>query len=190
MDGFGGVEREGVDAFAQRLAQEVDDAVDNGAAGWIVDLRRNGGGNMWPMLGGLAGLLGTGAIGSFVDAAGASHPWRLAERVTVPAVRHRSDASPVAVLVGGDTASSGEAVAVAFVARPFTRLFGVPTKGLTSGNEAIELADGAIIFLTTVLFADRSGRRFGGPVIPDETVPEDKARDVARAWVRGCLAPR
>jgi C-terminal processing protease CtpA/Prc len=29
-------------------------------AGWIVDLRNNGGGNMWPMLTGIGSILGEG----------------------------------------------------------------------------------------------------------------------------------
>jgi len=34
--------------------------------GWIIDLRGNGGGNMWPMLAGIGFVLGDGPAGSFV----------------------------------------------------------------------------------------------------------------------------
>ena len=36
-----------------------------GACGWIVDLRDNGGGNMWPMLAGIGPLLGDSLVGRF-----------------------------------------------------------------------------------------------------------------------------
>lgn len=35
--------------------------------GWIVDLRGNGGGNMWPMIAGVGPVLGEGTAGAFVD---------------------------------------------------------------------------------------------------------------------------
>ena len=35
--------------------------------GWIVDLRGNGGGNMWPMLAGIGPILGEGIAGYFID---------------------------------------------------------------------------------------------------------------------------
>jgi carboxyl-terminal processing protease len=38
-----------------------------GARGWVIDLRRNDGGNMWPMLAGLTPLLGATDYGSFFD---------------------------------------------------------------------------------------------------------------------------
>ena len=46
-----------------------------GVCGWIVDLRDNPGGNMWPMLAGLPPLLGDGEVGAFVDANGESSRW-------------------------------------------------------------------------------------------------------------------
>ena len=40
--------------FAQSIQDEIRAAVEQDAVGWIVDLRGNGGGNMWPMLQGLS----------------------------------------------------------------------------------------------------------------------------------------
>jgi len=42
-----------------RAIRTLDSA---GACGWIVDLRSNGGGNMWPMLAGVGPLLGTALL--------------------------------------------------------------------------------------------------------------------------------
>jgi hypothetical protein len=43
--------------------------------GWVIDLRHNLGGNMWPMLIGVGPLLGAVSVGSFVDADGGVLGW-------------------------------------------------------------------------------------------------------------------
>ena len=105
--------------------------------GWIVDLRGDRGGNMWAMLGILKPLLGSGDLGVFEDRTGQrSRPWR-AEiqgsgqvQATGPDLAH----VPVAVLIGPQTASAGEAVAIAPKGRPQTRVFGHATHWPTPGN--------------------------------------------------------
>ena len=47
--------------------------------GWIVDLRGNTGGNMWPMVAGVGPVLGNGVAGFFVPPVGASTPWSFPE---------------------------------------------------------------------------------------------------------------
>jgi C-terminal processing protease CtpA/Prc len=74
-------------------------------------------------------------------------------------------------LIGPLTASSGEFITLALRNRPATRLFGQPTFGLPTGNETKELPDGALLFLTVCLGADRSGETFDRPIPPDEAVP-------------------
>jgi hypothetical protein len=45
---------------------------------WIVDLRSNGGGNMWPMVAGLGPILGEGVLGYFIDPVGVETRWSIA----------------------------------------------------------------------------------------------------------------
>jgi hypothetical protein len=45
-------------------------------SGWIIDLRGNGGGNMWPMLAGIGFVLGEGNLGYFVDGKSIEVAWR------------------------------------------------------------------------------------------------------------------
>jgi C-terminal processing protease CtpA/Prc len=55
-------------SFATTLQQTIrtkDTSVD--VVGWIVDLRGNSGGNMWPMVAGIGPILGEGIIGHFVN---------------------------------------------------------------------------------------------------------------------------
>ena len=106
--------------------------------GWIVDLRGNTGGNMWPMLTGIGPILGDGRVGSFVAAdgnvtwfyqdgkTGTRNPAGL-ETVSLTledAPVLMTPSSPVAVLVDSSTASSAEAITIAFHGRPDTRFFG------------------------------------------------------------------
>lgn len=152
-----------------------------GTCGWILDLRANPGGNMWPMLAGIGPLLATDGPGAFVSADGSRTPWYYADgasstapgqiivRATNPHTLSRS-APPVAVLTSRNTASSGEAVVVAFRGRPDARSFGEATYGVPTANQSFVLADGAILALTVARFADRTGTVYDSPLPPDEAV--------------------
>ena len=157
--------------------------------GWVVDLRGNGGGSMWPMLAVVAGLLGgDGVIGAFVDRGGKRQPWWLrGSRVGTgrrPQARSRGPSplpGPVAVLTDRGTASSGEAVAVAFRGLGGVRSYGAATYGFSTGNESFRLPDGARLLITGVRFADRTGYVYGGPLPPDVPAADGDALEVALA---------
>jgi carboxyl-terminal processing protease len=158
---------------------------------WVVDLRSNGGGNMWPMLAGLRPLLGEAGLGSFVSATGPGPLWRARAAYNLPLepALARLDSAYVAVLTGPRTASSGEAVTISFVGRPRTRSFGLPTRGLSTANSTFPLPDSSMIVLTVSVEADRNGVRYGGKIDPDESIPIDSAAgDVqlsrAVAWLK------
>ena len=54
-------------SFATKAHEQLAAAVDDAGCGWIVDLRGNTGGNMWPMLAGLKPFLGDEPLGTFVS---------------------------------------------------------------------------------------------------------------------------
>lgn len=176
-----------------RLLSEYDQ---RGACGWIVDLRGNTGGNMWPMLQGLAPILGPGPFGAFVTPTGERSQWVLRDgRITTgdednpPGFpRIRAAYAPVAVLMGPRTLSSGEMTAVAFRGRADTRFFGQPTGAYSTANQMIALSDGAALVVTTAFVEDRDGVAFTGAIPPDEITPLDQADEAAEAWLgtRGC----
>jgi C-terminal processing protease CtpA/Prc len=83
----------------------------------------------------------------------------------------------VAVLLGPQTASSGEALALSFVGRPATRTFGNTSGGYTTGNVPIPLEDGAILNLAVTRMMDRNGIVYGGPISPDVSVVDDGSID-------------
>ncbi|MCU0635821.1 MAG: S41 family peptidase [Gemmatimonadaceae bacterium] len=166
-----------------------------GVVGWIVDLRGNGGGNMWPMVAGVGPVLGEGVIGHFIDPTGFTDAWeyrngaaRLGatdlQRVSTPYVL-RTPAPPVAVLIDNRVASSGEAVAIAFKGRANTRFFGSATCGLSTANRSFPLANGSSLNLTVSTMADRNRVPFGDQVQPDERiVAADSVVSRAVEWLR------
>ena len=92
----------------------------------------------------------------------------------------------VAVLTDIGVASSGEAVAVAFRARPNTRSFGTATCGLSTAVAQFPLNSGGRLAVVTGVMADRTMKKYGGALEPDELVT-DPAEVVPRAlaWLRG-----
>jgi carboxyl-terminal processing protease len=92
---------------------------------------------------------------------------------------------PIALLSSARTASSGEAVILAFAGCPTTCRIGTATRGLTTANEDFPLADDATLLLTIGTFVDRCGRVYGGPIEPDMLVEGDRALlyAAAAAWI-------
>lgn len=182
-------------AFADQIQNAIVAADRDDLIGWVVDLRGNGGGNMWPMIAGVGPLLGEGPLGYFIGPTGAETLWEYRNgaslsggfanaRVTTP-YRLRRDQPRVAVLSDNGIASSGEATLIAFRQRPNTRSFGDATCGLSTANSTYQLSDGGILTLTTALMADRLKTPFGDSIPPDE-VSSDQAQAVQRAiaWLQ------
>lgn len=179
-----------------------------GACGWIVDLRWNTGGNVWPMLAGIGPLLGDSVAavhalsegptallyrdGVSLQRQASGEEWT-GTRVSVPPVVLRDRLAPVAVLVDSMTGSSGEAIALAFRGRPNARAFGTATGGYATVNRNVRLADGVEMLVTVGVMGDRQGRPAeGGRLTPDELIasprqylprPSDRATARAAEWV-------
>ena len=150
--------------------------------GWIVDLRSNDGGNMEPMLSGLGPLFSAKTLGYLVNVHGEKEPWGYRKNAafsgkdrgvsaTQPVkLKHKN--LPIAVLTGPRTGSSGEIIVLSFVGNKHTKSFGQPTFGVSTGNGEFKLPDGARVFLTSTVMADRTGKLYGGKVVPDVWIKE------------------
>lgn len=180
--------------------------------GWILDLRGNAGGNMWPMLDGVGPILGDGVVGAFVMASGQRISWFYSDgkagtrnnagiesvSLNLPATPEEAGPPPpVAVLVDSSTAKSAEAVAIAFHGRQNTRFFGQRTAGMSTAVQGFPLSDGAQIYLTTAIDADRNGHVFPGGLTPDQVFPpvtsmppeeSDVALNAAEQWLASSTA--
>ena len=175
------------DLWGADYVDAAHDMLGAAACGWIVDLRSNGGGNLYPMLAALAPLLGPGPLLGYRDRHGRTDSWVIDDDGTVVAdgwpAPPRSDpirftvGSPIAALHGPGTASSGEGVVMALRGRPDVRSFGQPTAGVPTGNAGVELSDGSVIVLTVAIGVDFAGEVHETAIEPDEPVndPEQEA---------------
>jgi hypothetical protein len=190
VPGFAGGAPQSQVEFAEALQASIKSLDVPGTCGWIVDLRFNSGGNLWPMLAGVGPLLGEGDAGASVypDGQRKSIWYRDGQagfgdyaqlRVREP---YRLGAPPpVAVLLGPGTASSAEVLAVAFRGRPHAQSLGAPTAGLSAGNRTFVLADGASLVLTVAATADRTGRVYTDALAPERPVEARSAGQRAAA---------
>lgn len=182
-------------AYARTLHAGVARLASSHPTGWIVDLRRFGGGDLWSTLAGLSALLDGPLVGQFVSREG-RETWLVGpgragtisarEMVSLGIDVDPPVTGPMAVLIGRGTGSSGEAAAIAFEQRRDTRFFGQPTIGIyNSGVVPYALSDGTLFGIAQTLSADRSGHVYQGSIAPDFLVADgDDAIDAATHWIR------
>jgi C-terminal processing protease CtpA/Prc len=195
VPGFLGSAQQGT-RYADELQRQIAEMDAADPVGWMVDLTGNWGGNMWPMLAGLGPLLGEGPLGSFVfphlppavwsyRAGQAQLGGAALAQTSHGGYRMPNGAWPLALLMSNRTASSGEAVLIAFAGRPNTRRFGTATRGLTTANSEFPMQDGATLGVTTGTYADRRGRVYGEAIEPDQYVDGDGGhiQTCAAAWI-------
>ena len=181
-------------AFAENLQNIISEKDSPELLGWIVDLRPNTGGNMFPMLAGIGPILGEGIAGYFIGPDGEESSWGYADGTSlsgdVPRVQIQNpytlfkENPKVAVLLDVATASSGEAIAISFINRENTATFGTPSCGLSTGNGAFPLSDNSILNLTQVVLADREKNAFGGKIQPDFPVSDEDLIASAIAYLQ------
>ena len=184
MDGFSSGDSTSIQKYGSELQNLIESIDNRDLKGWIIDLRQNTGGNCWPMLLGLGPLLGDGICGYFIDNNQVKSGWyyRNGEvgvnsepicRVNCIPYKLLNEESPIAVLTGPSTASSGEVIVTSFRGKLNSKSFGESTAGLSTGNSDHLLSDGSMILLTTSIYADRNGNAYGGKIEPDVWVYSD-----------------
>ncbi|KKO44922.1 hypothetical protein WG68_13555 [Arsukibacterium ikkense] len=194
VDGFSGTSAEAT-ALATNIQQRIREQDHAGIRGWIVDLRHNRGGNMWPMIAGLGPLLGNGIAGYFINPDEVQTSWGYEDGVAFisspivtvqPYYELLVPAQKIAVLSSRQVASSGEAALIALKGLAHSRVFGSDSCGLSTSNSSFQLSDGAQLLLTTATMADRHLNAYGGQVAVDEHVAQQNVLAQAMAWI---LAP-
>jgi carboxyl-terminal processing protease len=173
--------------------------------GYVIDLRGNVGGDMWPMLAALSPLLATDSAGAFTSRTEPPVKWFARDQrsgqihsdgltsvsFTVsglnPPLRLIADL-PVAVLLDDGVLSSGEAAAIAFVGRKETRSFGTHTYGLSTVNSSFTMRDGTTLYLSTGVYQDRLGHSYPEGVTPDVPIVGKPGADDPALVVSGALA--
>ncbi len=167
---------------AQQLIRKLDKA---NTCGWIVDVRRNPGGQALIMSLALAPLRGNGRWFGLKNITG-SIQWYDYQNNGFPAVTDtfivnrpyevQEAAPPVAVLTSPYTASMGEMTAYIFKSRTNaeTRIFGEATGGyLSDGLNIIRLFDGSVMDVVSALGIAPDGKPLPKNIQPDEVVQTD-----------------
>ncbi len=165
--------------MAKNIQDEVCRLKEAGADRWIVDLRYNGGGNMNPMVEGLASIIGDGPSGGAVGVLPADDvTWEIMNgdfynsgySIRLPNTCSDESLPRVAVLTSLYTASSGEALAVVFKGRERTRFYGGNTLGMVTGTNWEVINDQLTISISVNYYRDRHGKVYQKYVDVDEEI--------------------
>lgn len=158
----------------QGLIREYDQ---RGVTRWVIDLRKNTGGNCWPMLTGIGPLLGNGICGYFVrNQESVPFSYQNGKSFQGKNIRGSVSGTPyqltmpvekIILLTGPKTSSSGEIIALAFKGRDDVLMVGQPTAGMTTANATYTLSNNAMLVLTVCQEADRTGKIWSGKLQPD-----------------------
>lgn len=182
-----------VDSLAQQLQRQLRTITISRAKGVILDLRLNGGGNVYPMLTGLSALLGDGVVGfETTPDDSVARVWEIQHgnfviggyQTTDLAIdtSHALNNIPVAVLIGPITKSSGSATAIAFKGRPNTIFIGESTAdGYSTSNGYFQFAPNLMMNFATTFVADRNKVVYRRAVEPDQKIEKGDQFDNLQA---------
>lgn len=133
---------------------------------WIIDLRFNAGGNMNPMVAGIAPLIGDGIVGYLTDV---NHnilfEWEInqgnfiydsVKAIDLPNQPQIKTNPKVAVLTSRWTTSSGEVVATTLKGRDNTRFFGEATGGFATNVSWEVINEEILLLISTGVYTDRN----------------------------------
>ena len=184
-----------VNDFANRIQnaiRELDSK--NSLKGWIIDLRNNSGGDMWPMVVGLNPLIGTNTAPGYFKKAGEkerAEEWQVSSphnKIVIEQPYQLKTTPPkIAVLYSKKTASSGEMTAICFVGLPNTKSFGENTAGLTTANRMFDMGNDNLLILASSYSMDRNKKIYTGSLVPDVPVynnDSDAVLQKALSWLK------
>jgi C-terminal processing protease CtpA/Prc len=167
----------------EKMSMEIQDAVcniiDQGAKKWIIDLRYNGGGNMFPMVEGISNIIGDGIVGGTKGVTeDESSVWQIKDgdfyyddqTVGLENKCALKKNPKIAVLTSVYTASSGEALAVILKNRPKTRFFGGKTMGMITATDWKQIDSLTAMSISVSYYKDRENNLYDKYVDVDENV--------------------
>lgn len=168
-----------VDSLSDDIVDHINSISSNKIAGWIIDLRVNTGGNMYPILLGLKEFIGNNLVfGGFRNAQNKiTGNWEIKggkllidnmalerKQGLVYAIRHDV---PIVLLTSCYTASAGEMTTISFIGRNNTYIVGEPTANYTTAVQGFSINENAGINLSTDYVVDRKLKIYKSSVLPD-----------------------
>ncbi len=192
-----------IEKESNRIRSAVVEMMNKKLDKWIIDLRYNAGGNMHPMMAGIAPIVGEGKVGSLVNLQNKNlADWEIKagnfvydgyQAVNIPFKATSKLQPKIAVLTSRWTQSSGEIVATALKGRKDTKFFGEATGGYTTNTNGENIGNEIILNISTGIYCDRNGIAYEKNIPVDMEIPFeiviDKEKDTcileARKWLVG-----
>ncbi len=195
------------DSFSNNFANDIQSRIKNldtnNIIGWIVDLRENSGGSLYPMITGLGPLFQDSLLGYFISNKGLKFSWyysngasgisylKFKKNITTinkPYIL-KNNKCKIAILIGQNTGSSGEMTLISFLGNENVKTFGKPTGGYTTGNSVFVLSDSSYLNLATCFSSDRNMKIYKSAILPDVIIEDysffsDKCIDEAIKWIK------
>ncbi len=173
---------DGTNTYAQELQDSICKLNVNNMSGWIIDLRLNVGGNMYPMIAGIGNLIGDGPAGHFTNWDGkVTVSWFIENGEVYLDQRKMTDIKrkcpckklpKIAVLISQVTGSAGESTAIALKKRANTRFFGEDTYGFVTANTVHQIDANSMLLVAECFTADRDNYMYKTVVSPDTVIVE------------------
>ncbi|MGV0919299.1 S41 family peptidase [Empedobacter falsenii] len=167
-----------VDSISNDIVLKINAIDSEKIKGWIIDLRLNTGGNMYPILLGLKEFIGNNLIfGGFINSKNEiTGNWEiknnnLLERVS-ELIFPDKKTIPIAILTSGYTASAGEMTTISFIGRENTYIIGEPTANYTTAVQGFKINKDAAINLSTDYVIDRNRTIYKASIQPNYEIIE------------------
>ena len=166
----------------QKLMRSIDKTP---VCGWMIDLRRNVGGDIWSYIAAVGPILGEGDLGGFEYRDGKHEGWTYRngqvfwnheyrdESEIEGSIYHPKRVTPVALLISPATQAAGELMLITFQGRVDVRSFGEPTRGLPTLVTHTDLSNGSRLFVSGANSFDRNGNIYSSSIAPHVLVGND-----------------
>ena len=178
-DGLGYIQLYGFARGAgDQVRDEVDDMIDAGAEGIVLDLRNNGGGLFSEAVDVASVFIEDGDVVIYREAGRSGDE---ADDTTYEAEGDAFERVPLVVLVNEGTASASEIVAGALQDQERATLIGTTTYGMGSVQEVVRLRDASALKLTTAAYLTPEGRNINGKGIAPDVQVADAVEQKDRA---------
>lgn len=183
-----------VDSIANDITNHINKVNSTKIKAWIIDLRINTGGNMYPILLGLKEFIGSDNIvfGGFRNSTGeSSGQWEIKDgkmmidgielvRQVPLKIPIRKDIT-IVVLTSCYTASAGEMTAISLIGRKNTFVVGEATADYTTAVQGFRINKDAGLNLSTDHVVDRNSKIYTSNIQPDvEVLQGDNFEDLKK----------
>jgi C-terminal processing protease CtpA/Prc len=168
-----------VDSISNDIVSHLNSINSSKIKGWIIDLRLNTGGNMYPILLGLKEFIGTDLVfGGFKNSKNElTGEWQIkAGKMQIDGIELTRTSNlnypikeniPVVILISPYTASAGEMTTISMIGRKNTYLVGELTADYTTAVQGFKINEYAGLNLSTDYVIDRNQKIYKNNIQPD-----------------------